>query len=168
MSFLSIGTVLSTWGNRGALRLAPAARDVSRFKRLREVWIGQRAFTVQNARPHKGAVVLELEQIQNMNEAETLVGSDVLVKEQDAIRPEEGEYFIHDLVGLAVYTDRDRLVGKLTRVIQGSAQDIYEVQGPFGEVLVPATQSIVLKVDLEARRMQIFDLPGLIEPDPPL
>ena len=96
------------------------------------------------------------------------MGSEVLVREQDAIKLEDGEYFIHDLIGLTVRTDRGRLVGRLTKVVQGSAQDIYEVHGPFGEVLVPAAESIVLKVDLATREMLILDLPGLIEPEPPI
>jgi 16S rRNA processing protein RimM len=170
---VSIGRVLAARGVRGELRVAPAARDLSRFARLARVYLegpaelgGSR--TVLSARQHNGCILLKLEGIETPEQARALTGREVLVDADDAVALGADEYFVHDLVGLEVVTDSGRLAGLLEEVLEGPANDVYVVRGPFGELMVPAVGSVVLKVDLRVRRMLIHDLPGMLEPDVPV
>ena len=173
MDRVSIGRVVGTHGLNGEVKLIPAARDRERFATLQRVYLegGEGpadGWQVLEAWEHKSTVVLELEGIETIEEAERLVGRELWVDERDAVELEEGEYFVHDLVGMDVVTDRGRTIGKIAEVLDGPGNDIYVVRGPRGEMMVPAVGAIVLKVDLEARRMLIHDLPGLLEPEEPI
>jgi ribosomal 30S subunit maturation factor RimM len=62
------------------------------------------------------------------------------------------EFYVEDLIGCTVVDldgprARDRPVHLLER-----AQDVLTVEGPDGEVLVPAVAEFIREVDLEARR----------------
>ena len=173
MERLSIGRIVSTRGLRGELRIVPAARDLGRFEHLRRVHVEgaggpQEGLRVTSARQHKNLILLKLEGVDTIEQAERLIGCDVLVDQDEAIALGEDEYFVHDLVGLEVVTDSGRRAGVLEEVLEGPANDIYVVRGPFGELMVPAIAPIVVSVDLAARTMLIHDLPGLLEPGEPV
>jgi 16S rRNA processing protein RimM len=41
------------------------------------------------------------------------------------------------------------------------ANDVYVVQGPRGEILLPAIESVIRQIDLPAQRMTVTLLEGL-------
>jgi 16S rRNA processing protein RimM len=173
VELVGIGRVLGTRGLRGELKVQPEARDTSRFARLKRVYVEGleeegSAFEVVHAWEHKGAVVLELRGVESVEAAERLRGRRLFVPEAEAVALEPNEYFVHELIGLRVVTDRGREAGVLEEVLEGPANDIYVVRGGYGELLVPAIGSMVLEVDRGEGRMLIHDLPGLLEPDAPL
>lgn len=150
--------------------MQPTSRRAGRFESLRKVYVeGQdRPVEVLEAWEHRGAIVLLLQGVETREQAEALVGCEVLVDSADAMKLGPDEYFVHDLVGLDVVTDTGRELGRLAEVLEAPANDVYVVRGPRGELMVPAVGSVVLGVDLQARRMLIHDLPGLIDPELPV
>lgn len=74
------------------------------------------------------------------------------------------ENFIVDLIGLSVETDEGELLGELTDVLITGANDVYEVTRTDGKkVLLPAIKDCVLDVDLEAGRVLVHVLEGLLD-----
>jgi 16S rRNA processing protein RimM len=65
---------------------------------------------------------------------------------------------VKDLIGCDVVTIQGQALGKLKDVWPTGANDVYVVSDGVKEVLVPALKTVVLKVDLEARRIEV-DLP---------
>lgn len=170
MERVLIGRIVAPRGLRGELRVLPASKRPGRFSELRQVFVDGHIepLEVLEAWEHRGAVVLELAGVDTRTKAEELVGRELWVDASEAMVLEPDEYFVHDLVGLEVVTDTGRDLGTLHEVLQGPANDIYVVKGPLGELLVPAVGQVVLKVDLAAKRMVLHDLPGLVEPEPPV
>ena len=75
--------------------------------------------------------------------ASKLVGRSVLVRVRDL--PED--LALHDayaVMGREVTDVRLGSLGVVSEVMQGPANDVWVVEGPFGEVLVPAVAQIVL------------------------
>jgi 16S rRNA processing protein RimM len=66
-------------------------------------------------------------------------------------------------VGLAARTAEGEDLGTVTEVLQTGSNDVYVVQGPRGEVLLPATREVIKKIDLDARTLVVQLLPGLVE-----
>ena len=82
----------------------------------------------------------------DISSAEGLVGKTVLA---DVAELPEG-YELHDidaLIGLAVYDEVHGDLGAISDVMVGSAQDVWVVEGPYGEVLIPAVEEFVLGRD---------------------
>ncbi len=63
---------------------------------------------------------------------------------------------------MEVTTDEDEHLGTVTEVIQTGANDVYVVRGPRGEVLLPAIDECVLELDLDANKMIVHLMDGLV------
>ncbi len=80
---------------------------------------------------------------------------------EDAVPLEEGEYYEHQVVGLAVVEQDGTPLGKVREILSTGANDVYIVVGPEGELLLPAIEPVILEIDLQAGRMVVEVLEGL-------
>jgi len=85
------------------------------------------------------------------------------VPEEEAIPLEEGEYFLHQLLGLAAVTEDGRPLGRLTEVLETGANNVFVIDGPDGQHLVPDIPDVVLAVDVATGRIVIRPMPGLLD-----
>jgi 16S rRNA processing protein RimM len=108
----------------------------------------------------KGGWIAHFEEIATRTEAELLYGCSVTVPE--SLRPAlpEGEYYVDQLIGLAVVTDTGRALGALKDVLNAPASDVYVTDK---DVLIPAVAAFVLRVDLVEKTITVRDTPGLAD-----
>lgn len=88
---------------------------------------------------------------------EALKGARLHVPRAAMPAAEEGEFYVEDLVGLAVFAGGNRPVGRITAVQDFGAGDLLEVQ-PAADgkrVLIPFTRQDVPTVDLAAQRIVV-------------
>ena len=75
----------------------------------------------------------------------------------------EDTYYIVDLIGLDVYSDKNEYLGKIEDVFPTGSNDVYVVKDNLGkQILIPAIAEVVKKVDLKNKKMVIKIIPGLI------
>jgi 16S rRNA processing protein RimM len=117
---------------------------------------------VVSARRHGDFVLLKLDGYPTRTEAELLRNELLQVPEDEAIPLEEGEYFLHQLLGLQVVTESGQNLGRLTEVLETGANNVFIIDGPGGELLVPDIPDVVLEVDVAGGRVVIRPLPGLL------
>ncbi len=87
--------------------------------------------------------------------AERLHGTPLRVALADAPVLDEGEYWAHELEGLAV-TDGERAVGTVRAMRELPSVEVLEVVRDGGEeLLVPMVGDAVRSVDVEARRIDV-------------
>ena len=163
--YLAVGKVVNTHGIKGELKVMPLTSDLSRFDYLLFVtalWEGKpKEFRVTGARIHKKSVLIKLSGIDTMDDAEKLKGQELLVERKHARELEEDEYFICDIIGLRVYED-DRLLGAITDVLETGSNDVYVVKNSNEkELLLPAIKSVIERIDIEGKRMQVRVPEGL-------
>jgi 16S rRNA processing protein RimM len=66
------------------------------------------------------------------------------------------EYYWADLIGLDVVNTHDQLLGQVLGLIETSANDVFRVgDGEGAERLLPFVASVVLDVDMTARRIRV-------------
>lgn len=166
--FLVIGQIVRPHGVRGEVRADIHTDLPERFTWLKEIFLatdedGADATTwaIEALRFHQGQVLLKLASIGDRDEAETLRGQWLLIPEDEAIPLEEGEYFLYQLVGLAVYTDENELLGELAEVLETGANNVFVVRGAGREWLLPDTDEVILEIDFDRGRMTVHLLPGL-------
>lgn len=135
---------------------APTVRPETRGHVAASREIGEIA--VEEARPHKGMMLLKLAGHDDREAAEKLRGAQVVVP-RDAVRPlPAGTWYVFDLEGLDVYTRDGIHLGVLTEVLHPGANDVYVVRGEGRETLLPAIKQVILDVDLTQRRMTVEPL----------
>ena len=143
-----VGEVLKPQGIRGELKIKPFTDDAQVFRAFSRVFVGETEYKVLSVRTGGGAVFLGLKGVADRNAAELLRGQQITVLREDAPVPEEGRYYIADLLGCRLVTQEGEVLGTLTDVRQ-AATDVYTVEMDGKEVLFPAAEGVVTAVDVE-------------------
>lgn len=165
--FFQVGVITTTHGIRGEVKVFPTTNDPERFRKLKNVILASEKerfpAEIQGVRFSKQFVIVKFRGIDDINEVETYKGRQILVPREDAVRLEQDEYYIADLLGMDVVTDEGE-TGVLKDVIETGANEVYVVElDGFGEVLIPAIKDCILDVDVEAGSMRVHLLEGLKE-----
>ena len=163
----TVGEVVAPFGRIGEVKVRLETDFPDRFARLKQVCLRRpsgeaRLIEVQSARVHKGQVLLKLRGIDSIDDAENLRQARVQIRPQDAVRLPANEYYIHELVGCEVVTAGGRVLGPLTAVLQGTANDVYVIGQGKNEILLPVVKEVVREVDLPHRRIVVTPTPGLL------
>ena len=170
--WLSVGKIVGVQGLQGGLRINPASDFPERFTKPGRRWLrsrqGGEPIEVQLKQgrqlPGKSLFVVHFEGIENRNDAESLVGQEVLVSADD--RPElgEGEFHLLDLLGLEARLTADgAAIGTVSDLISGS-NDLLEVTTAEGrKLLIPFVEAIVPEVQVEDGWLLLTPPPGLLE-----
>lgn len=164
---LQVGVITQTHGVRGEVKVFPTTDDPARFKKLKKVLLDtgkeMLPLEVQGVKFSKQFVIVKFKGIDNINDIERYKRCPLLVERQDAVKLEENEYFIADMLGIDVVTEDGEDFGVLKDVIETGANDVYVIDSrEHGEVLVPAIRECILEVDVEARKMTVRLMDGLI------
>lgn len=164
---LEIGQIVNTFGIRGEVKVVPFTNDIKRFDDLKKVYVKSnkqsKQYKVENVRYHKNMVLLKLEGIDNPEIAKMIKNSYLEIDREDAIPLEEGAYFIADLIGLEVYTDDGKLLGKVDDIYNTGSNDIYVVKDELGkQILLPGIKEVIKDVQIENSKIIVHLIPGLI------
>lgn len=116
--------------------------------------------TVRQARPHQGRLLVRWAEVGDRTSAEGLRGMRFYAPPREHA---EGEFYDHDLVGLAVHHEGSRL-GEVSEVQRLPGRRLLVVaRDDGGEALVPLVAQFVPEIDLEAGRLTITPPEGLLD-----
>lgn len=148
--FLRVGQIINTHGVKGEVKVLPLTDDMHRFDELEYIYLYGEKVNIENVKYLKDKVVLKLEDIDSMNEAEKLKYKQpyLEITRDQAVELPEDTYFITDLIGCKVVDTNNFEYGKISDVIQTPSNDVYWVKGNK-EILVPVLKEVVLTIDIE-------------------
>ena len=140
---------------------------IARFERLRKATLDtgreRLELEIEKVRFSKQFVIVKFKGLDDINQVERYKRYPLLVRREDAVPLEEDEYYIADMIGIRVETEDGEAFGTLKDVIETGANDVYVVEtSSHGEVLIPAIKECILEVDIEAGRMVVHLLDGLL------
>jgi len=162
------GIVTSTHGLKGEIKIHPETACVRPLCDAGEYLIYPedkelRKVKVRRATPHKHMVLAALDGYFRIESAKELIGAEVYIDPYVLPEVKDGNYYWHQLHGLRVVDRNAGDIGILDNVLSTPGHYIYVVQGAFGEVMIPAVDAMLERVDLDAGFMYV-DLPqGLVE-----
>lgn len=166
--YLETGRIVSTHGVRGEVRFDPwcdAPEFMKRFKTLYFDSEGKQPVKVLSCRPHGAIVILKLEGVDTVQQAQTLRNKVLYMNRKDA-KIKKGDWFIQDLIGCGVYNADDNSVfyGTVSEVARTGANDIWYIDGADGrEYIIPAIKDVVITVDVEDGKIYIRPLKGIFD-----
>lgn len=165
---IPVGKIIGPHGIRGLLKVYSYSGNLESLHSARTITLkapgGEtREVGIKSAALHAGKIILGLRDFDDINQVLPLVGNEICLLRSQLPKPDEDEYYWCDLIGLEVVTNDGTLLGSITDIFDNGSSDIYVVRGPEREYLVPAIASVVGTVDLEARRMVITPLEGLLD-----
>ena len=163
-----MGKVARPHGRDGTLRIKSYAQSEESFLIAGKVFLRSssretREYVVSSIRPHKNILLMKLEGLNTLEEAEEYRGAAVLINRDLLPREGDEEYFWHELIGLEVYLSGGEYVGTIKHIVPTGSNDIYVVQEGKTEVLIPAIHDVVKEIDLLNNRMIISEVEGLLD-----
>ncbi len=159
--FLTIGKIVNAHGVEGAVKVYSYAGSLSAFVPGNMILVkntvnsSEKFYRIKRSALHSRFVLLTLEGIDSRNLADDLKGCELLIKRTELPELEENTYFWEDIIGLSVYTADDVFLGRIESIIETGSNDVYVVKDGKNEVLVPAMESVVLKIDLDQKTMKV-------------
>ena len=138
--------------------MEPLTDFQGRFAAGEVLLISSRPHRLEYAQWRNALVVLKLEGIDSVHDAETLRGESLFVPRERVPSLPEDQYYYFQLMDMEVYTSEGEHLGHISEIIETGSNDVYVVTGGDRELLVPALDDVIREVDVEARRM-LVDLP---------
>lgn len=161
--YLEIGKITGTRGLKGELRVEPWCDSPDILAGLKKIYVNGKVLNILSARVQKSMVIMAIEGISNIDEAEKLRNTIINIDRND-LKLEKGQYFIQDLIGLKVIdADNDSLYGKITDVFKTGANDVYQVTDGNKNYLIPVIQDVVLDVNIAEGYVKIRPIKGIFE-----
>jgi 16S rRNA processing protein RimM len=156
-NLILVARVAGAFGVKGEVRLTSFTADPMALLAYRELKreSGQPGLTLTGGRPHKGGVVVRAREVETREQAEALRGLRLYIpREALPATEDEDEFYLVDLIGLAVETPEGEALGVVRDVRDFGAGDLLEIQPPAGASWwLPFTRDAVPAVRLAERRI---------------
>lgn len=163
MEKIKVGKIVNAVGLKGEVKVYNYSDSSEIYEITPEMYVGNELLEIENVRLQKNMVILKLEGINDRNAAEAAKGREIFITEDDLPELEAGEYYVRDLIGMTVIED-GTVLGKVTNVLQNTAQDVFEVERENGrQLLIPRVDAFVLDIDLDTREIKVKLPEGLLE-----
>ena len=181
--FLRIGVITQAHGIKGEVKVFPTTDSAKRFKEVKHVILRSEKEEIETeitgVKFFKNLAIVQFACFHAPEETLKFRKADVMIRREDAQPLAEGEYYIADLIGCEVFADEesaamirnegkglsadaDGRIGTLKDVLQTGANDVYIVSTGGKELLIPVIKDCILNVDIEAGKILIHLLPGLL------
>jgi 16S rRNA processing protein RimM len=166
--YIIIGKIMKPHGVRGALKVDPLTDDPKRFDLLETVYFGLEdqpveSFKIERVQYLKKQVILSLQNINTFEDADQWRTKYVQIPIEDALPSTEGEHYYFELVGLAVFTDKNQYVGRVHDILSFPANDIYVVHDDEDrEILIPDVPIFIRDINIKEGKLIITPIDGLL------
>jgi 16S rRNA processing protein RimM len=165
--FVPVGKIVGAHGVKGNIKVYSYTESLSVFNPGSLILLinpkgFEKSYKIKWVKPHGRLTLLSLKGVENRNSVEALIGSVFFIERASLPEPEDGSYYWVDIIGISVFTTDDEYVGRIESIIPTGSNDVFVVKNPnkthHNEVLIPAIESVILKVDIERKTMRV-DLP---------
>ncbi len=161
--FLEVGQIVSTHGIKGEMRFNPWCDSPSFLKQFKTLYFdekGEKSVGVIAARPHSNIVILKLEGVDSIEQAQLLRNKVLYINRSDV--PAD-TVFIQDLIGCEVYdASTGKKYGVIKRVSENPANNIWHIVDESGEEhLFPAVKPFIEKIDTDNSIVKVKPIKGM-------
>jgi len=163
-----IGRVVKPHGVKGKIKVDYFGKDINHFLLYKEVLIENRmgkveTYEVLEVIPQPPRLILLLKGIERVEDAQILVGKEILIRREDLPVLSENEYYWIEILGMVVETEKGKKLGKVKEILPTGANDVYVVEGKRGEIFLPATEEVIQSIDRKRGVMKVIRMEGLWE-----
>ncbi len=165
--YLECGKICNAHGVRGLVKVEPWCDSPSVLAKQKRVFFAERDGSYRESRVisaslMQGMVLMNIEGIGSREDAVALKNTVLYLHRSDIpVRP--GAMLLQDMIGLPVINAADsRLLGHIKSVDDAVRGQMYTIETPSGDVLLPAVPEFVKEIDPE-RGVTVTPIPGFFE-----
>lgn len=169
--WIECGRVGRPWGVKGQVSIfwnsGMCPVEVGRGRiYTRDTGGGYIPHLVLSDRPKGKRWIVALKGIENPEDAAKLRHENLYIPADELPPTEPGEFYCHEIIDLEVETETGELIGKVVNVLSTGGNDVYEIKPASGKketILIPAIDTVVIKIDLQKKRMVIKPMEGMLD-----
>jgi 16S rRNA processing protein RimM len=164
-----VGEIVKPHGIRGEVKILPYSDSAENFALYRTVLLAgpdgaaPQPYALRGCRIQGRFAVAALQGVEDRTAAEALTGCTVLVERRELPAAATGEFYWHDLQGMAVVTADGLQLGQVRSLLATGAHDILVVEGRGREYLIPAVAGFIVEIDEKTGRIVVDPPEGLLE-----
>ncbi|MGF1534586.1 MAG: ribosome maturation factor RimM [Bernardetiaceae bacterium] len=162
-----LGVFRKTHGLHGELRLQLETDTPERYQKLDALFLEQRGqlvpYFVERITIQGDQAILKLEEVDSIEAAQLLVGCTVFLPLTALPELEEGEIFLHDLVGFTLSDVRMGTLGKVTEVNELPNNMLLSVRYRGKDILIPFQDALIERLDTTSKQVLMRLPEGLVE-----
>lgn len=165
---IKIGAIIATRGLQGEVKIFPTTDFVDdRFFKGAKVMLSERnevkaLVTISTVTYIKNVLNIKFKEINSIDEAKKYMRFDIVIKKSDAKLP-KGYVFDQELIGLDVVTTSGDLIGQVSEVMTYTPQKTLRIKRvDKADVLVPIVPFFVVETDLDAKKITINVIEGML------
>jgi len=163
--FLAVGRLGRPHGVRGEVVLILLTDFPERLQPTAEVFLSEEHVPVQirSRRENQNHLLLKFDGYDTPEAVAELRNQLLFVRADDRPVLPEGEYYHHQIIGLQVIDEQGKSLGEVTDILSTGSNDVYIIQPESGpEILLPATEEVILDINLELGHIRVHLIPGLL------
>lgn len=169
---ISVGKIVGFHGVKGEVKVFPLTDDPGRFEKLERVFLTNKdnaddytnVAHIEKTFWHKGNVVIKFKEFQNKNEVEFLKNYFIKILKEERPELDEGEYYYDEIIGLKVFDNIEGdYLGEIIEIKETGSNDVYVVRDMEKEILLPALEQVIKKIDLNSGIMKVELMEGLMD-----
>ncbi|NVN92371.1 MAG: 16S rRNA processing protein RimM [Desulfuromonadales bacterium] len=167
-TLIPVGKIIATHGIKGLLKVHSFSGNTESLQACGSVTLKSRegiqsTHELKSIATSGGKLLIGFKGLDDINQAQILVGSEICLLRNQLPAPEEDEYYWCDLIGLKVATIEGVELGVIEDIFEAGSSDIYVVRSGEREHLIPAIADVIRSVDLKNGRMLVSPLEGLLD-----
>jgi 16S rRNA processing protein RimM len=155
---IRVGRVAGAFGVKGELRINTYTEEPLALRTYGPLLDGRGSVVLEltSARAVKGGLIGRAKGVETKEAADALRGLILHVDRAALPAPDEDEFYLADLIGLAAVAPDGTTLGKVRSVQDFGAGDLLEIQPPAGQTwYAPFTRVVVPEVDIAGGRVVI-------------
>jgi 16S rRNA processing protein RimM len=168
LRWVPVGKIGRAHGVHGVVRVIAYGETLSSRTKGDKLYLrpsggAVRELTLDTLTWHQRAWLAHFVGFTSREATQELTGQELFLPEDQLPQLEEGEYYHYQLIGLKVETVDGSFLGLLREILPAGSHDVYVVEHDGKEILIPATEQVVLAIDLQEGRMRVALPEGLID-----
>ena len=113
-----------------------------------------RTLDILKGREQGKTIVAQLKDINNREQASSMIGVDIYIEKSQLPALEEGEYYWEELIGLEVINQQQVVLGKVSSLVDTGANSVLIVNGEK-EHWVPYIEPFLIEVNLDKQQILV-------------
>jgi 16S rRNA processing protein RimM len=164
-----LGHVSKPFGFKGEIIAYFDVDDPGRYQNMESVFLlieGKLIpFFIQNIRfkPHSREAVIRLQDVNSEEKAQHLCGSEMYLPLTELPSLKGNAFYFHEVENFLVVDKRKGSIGSIVQVLDLPGNPIFQIQQGDKEIMVPARDEFIEKVDRDKRTIYIQAPDGLID-----
>jgi 16S rRNA processing protein RimM len=162
-----IGYVVKTHGLKGEITVMLNPQAPGDFGKIQTVYIDLKnqlvPFFIDSISIRDSKAFIKFEDIDSIDQAETLKGSSLYLSKDSRPRSKRGEFYDDEIIGFEVVDDALGTIGKVNRVEQAGTNKLLSVDYSGKEILIPINGPFITSVNKSNHKIKVELPDGFVD-----